>query len=463
MDTHILIIDDEESLRNSLGGILAHHGYIVSEAVDASAALSFLHRAKSKGSFPHLIFLDVRLPDRNGLELLEDIKALHANCPVLIITGYGSVPQSVEAMDKGAADYILKPINADELIVRTKKALKGLQLQEQMSYFSEELYANKTNEYVLGPNLAMRRIHESLQAISQSPATTVLVYGETGTGKELIARQLHQMSKRKSFPFVAINATALPTNLLESELFGHEEGAFTGAVNSKKGLFEVASNGSLFLDEIGDMDLAMQAKLLRALQERTIRKVGGTNELPIDVRLIAATNKDLGEAVKNGLFREDLYYRLNVVPIALPALRERKEDIEALVTHFVHSFNNEFGRQVQEISPKALKALKLYPWPGNIRELRNLIERALLLECTGHVLEYHHLRFDHPQKNELSFPSPLRKMQIQIGENITLEQVEKEHIQAVLAAHNGNKNQASQILGIDRSTLYNKLKKYESV
>jgi two-component system, NtrC family, response regulator AtoC len=451
---HILVVDDVDELRTSLKNVLTKLEYNVSEASDAAHVMALL-KESSRGKFvPDLILLDVRLPDVKGLEFLEQLKDLLPEVPIIVMTGYGTVSQSVEAMRKGASDYVLKPFNVDELILRIQKTLETVRLRDHVGYLAEQVEVERA--CVWGANEMMKKVRQRLEMVAKSPSTTVMICGETGTGKEVIARAVHHLSERRESPFVAINATALSTELLESELFGHEEGAFTGAIKSKKGLFEVATKGTLFLDEIGDMPTGMQAKLLRALEERSIRRVGGTTTIDVDIRLIVATNKDLEEKVKSGDFREDLFYRLNVVPIKLPSLRERKDDIESLAVHFINVFNAQFRRQVTKIAPRALQAMLTYSWPGNIRELRNMIERAMLLECDSGILKRDHLMFDGVVSRKTA-----GKKKIRIGEALPLEVIEREHIEGVLQAFGGNKNQAAHTLGIDRTTLYNKIRKYE--
>ncbi|SCA64365.1 Acetoacetate metabolism regulatory protein AtoC [Chlamydiales bacterium SCGC AB-751-O23] len=330
---------------------------------------------------------------------------------------------------------------------------------------------NWKEKFVFAKDSKMKKVFEDLKVIAASNALTVFVHGETGTGKELIAHEIHNFSNRIEQSFVEINITALPPELLESELFGHEAGAFTGAKEVKKGLFEVADKGTLFLDEIGDMDLSMQAKILRALQERKIRRVGGTKQIPVDIRLITATNKDLVKEVQNGSFRRDLFYRLNVVSLYLPPLRERGSDIEVLALHFIQHFNKQFGRHVSRISSEALDILLTYSWPGNIRELRNMLEHTLLLECKGETLGARDLKFsttahygehgdnlvevlqEKPEEKQINTES--------LAVEVPLWEVEKAHIRKILKFTQGNKNKAAKILQIDRTTLYNKLRKYD--
>ena len=482
MAKKILIVDDDLAICHSLRDLLASRGFSTKDVQDGASVLSLL-KSKKKQSFycPDVILLDVQLPDIDGIDLLETIKKKYPEIIVIIITAFGSVPQSVEAMQKGATDYVLKPFNIDEILVRVSKAFENSQVRQQLGYLSDKVYGNWEEKYVQGSNVKMKKIYRDLDNIAKSSSTTVVVYGETGTGKEVIANRIHFLSNRKNKPFVEVNATALTAELLESELFGHEAGSFTGASQTKKGLFEVADGGTLFLDEIGDMDLSMQTKLLRALQERKIRRVGGTKHIEVDIRVITATNKNLEEEVKKGKFREDLFYRLNVIPIFLPSLRERREDVKVLTEHFIKTFNLEFGKEVEEIDANALNFLTEYSWPGNIRELRNCIERAMLLECNGPTLMDQHLHFKQRSVGEVGggvravgigniSKSPYSDIDLDkekaegsfssIGQNISLESVEKEHIQKILESTNGKKNQAAQMLKIDRTTLYNKLKKY---
>lgn len=468
MKTKMLIVDDDPSICFSLKEIFLAKGYEVVDCETGQQALNRMKGGRSKKFLPDVVLLDVQLPDADGIELIDAFQEIHPDVCLLIITGYGNVAQSVEAMRKGAVDYVTKPFNVDELIMRVDRALEKEKLQERVGFLTKQSNGDWEAKYTTGANQDMAKIYDTLERIASSGSSTVFIHGETGTGKEVIARRVHTLSERSVKPFVAVNASALTSELLESELFGHEEGAFTGATQPKKGLFEVADGGTLFLDEIGDMDLVMQAKVLRAIQEKTIRRVGGTEDLEVDIRLITATNKDLAEAVKEGEFREDLYYRLMVVPIDLPPLRKRPEDIEPLVKHFLTVFNSEFRREISEVEPQALHALQSYAWPGNVRELRNLLERTILLECTGNTLKLEHILAADQRVGgqlrkggEASDPAtPAGSSEI-VGQAVPLEMVEKKHIEAVLVGTGGNKNKAAQILGIDRTTLYNKIKKFQ--
>lgn len=392
MTRQLLIVDDEENILFGLKKLFEGKGYEVLAAPDAMTALHWLKSKRGQRIEPDAMLLDVQLPDALGLDVLTEVKKLRPQMPVLMITGHGNVPEAVSALQAGASDYILKPFHIDEIYSRLQRAIANKRLVQVPAAAQEVVQ----EQWAMGPNPAMHALLDRLGKVAGSPATTVLIYGETGTGKELVARRLHTLSHRAARPFVEINAAALTKELLESELFGHEAGSFTGATKQKRGLFEAAHGGTLFLDEVGDMELGIQAKLLRALQERTIRRVGGLEQIDIDVRFIAATNKDLATEVKAGRFREDLFYRLNVVSLRVPALRERFDDLEPIVMHWLQRLNLELGRSVTRISPEALAWMKGHAWPGNIRELRNCLERALLLECSGESLEQEHLQFLQP-------------------------------------------------------------------
>jgi DNA-binding NtrC family response regulator len=472
MKHKMLIVDDDETICSSLKEVFTARGFDVVSVDTATRGLGLVSGRWGKQFRPDIVLLDVRLPDGDGMEVLTKLQELEPNLVTVMITGYGNVPQSVDAMKRGAADYVTKPFNVDELVVRVERSLDNEKLRERVGFLTKQSNGGDwESKYTQGANAAMAKIYKTIERIASGGSTTVFIHGETGTGKEVIARRVHTLSDRSTKPFVAINASALSPELLESELFGHEEGAFTGANAKKKGLFEVADGGTLFLDEIGDMDLLLQAKILRAIQDRTIRRVGGTEDIECDIRLITATNKDLEKAVQDGEFREDLYYRLMVVPIDLPPLRDRPEDIEPLLRHFLATFNTEFRREITEIEPAALQALQTYRWPGNVRELRNLLERTILLECDGNILKLEHIeRADQRigeklrvqgAEGERDLPATDKASEV-IGQAVPLEQVERQHIEAVLAGTGGNKNRAAQILGIDRTTLYNKLKKYKA-
>ncbi len=374
MSHRILIVDDEESLLEFLSLLFEEEGYEVATAASMGAAHEHLSAAAAD-----LVLCDILMPDGNGLELLREITAESPHPAVIMMTAYTSTKSAIEAMRSGAYDYISKPFDVEELKVMAEKALEKTELEEQNVYLRRELEGKYTFENIIGSSRKMQNVFSLVERVART-SSTVLIHGESGTGKELIARAVHFASPRSGGKFLSINCGALPENLLESELFGHVRGAFTGAFREKKGLFQEASQGTLFLDEIGEMTPAVQVKLLRALQERTVRRVGGNEEEPIDVRIIAATNQDLEERIAAGDFREDLYYRVNVIPVHLPPLRQRREDIPLLVEHFLKKFSEQMGvGEAKRISIEAMRQLEGYTWPGNVRELENVIERAVAL------------------------------------------------------------------------------------
>ena len=375
----ILIVDDESSLRETLGIIFTKEGFEARLAQNFTEGL-----ADALRSSPDVILCDIKMPDGNGLDLLRKVKAEHAHIPVIMITAHTSTEDAVEAMKVGAVDYIKKPFNNDELILIVRRALGEKTLQEENVYLKQELAARYTFANIIGKGSRMQEIFRTIERIGKV-SSTALITGESGTGKELIARAIHYTSVRKDRKFVSINCGALPETLLESELFGHERGAFTGAVKEKRGLFAEADGGTLFLDEISETTPTMQVKLLRAIQEKVIRKVGGNEEASVDVRIIAATNKDLSDLVAQGRFREDLFYRINVIPIALPPLRSRVEDIAPLTQHFIAKICRDQKIPEKKISTEAMRLLEAYPWPGNVRELENSLERTVALE-SGSVI-----------------------------------------------------------------------------
>jgi two-component system response regulator PilR (NtrC family) len=367
------VIDDEASLVELITLVLGEEGYEVTVAGSAAEGRRALEGAK-----PDLVLCDIMMPDGNGLDLLREVKESDPHVAVIMMTAYSSSQSAIEAMRAGAYDYLSKPFDVEELKVLVERALEKSELEVENVYLRKELESRYTFANIIGSSRSMQEIFRLIERVAQT-VSTVLVQGESGTGKELIARAIHFQGPRSGARFLSINCGALPENLLESELFGHERGAFTGAVREKKGLFQEAGGGTLFLDEIGEMTPSMQVKLLRALQERRVRKVGGTMEEPVDVRIIAATNQDLEEMVAAGTFREDLYYRINVIPIRLPALRQRREDIPLLADHFLAQYSEQLGVTPKKISVEAIRALEAHTWPGNVRELENVIERAVAL------------------------------------------------------------------------------------
>jgi DNA-binding NtrC family response regulator len=442
----ILIVEDEAKMRRLLELNLGEDGFDTRSAADAEAGLEMLQRDPAD-----LVITDLKLPGMGGLEFLHAVKRMNAALPVIVMTAFGTVETAVEAMKAGASDYVLKPFSLAEMRMVVHKELDVRRLREENRSLREEL--GKRYEY---PNIVARspKMQEVLATVERVAATnsTVLVGGESGVGKDLIAHLIHQRSRRASGPFIKINSTAIPENLLESELFGYEKGAFTGATTSKPGKFELADKGTLFLDEIGDVPPGTQVKLLRVLQERSFERLGGTRTLKVDVRLIAATNRDLRAALEEGTFREDLYYRLNVVPIDIPPLRDHKEDIPDLVNLFIERFARAAGKSIGGISPDALAALTAFHWPGNVRELENIIERGVALS-NGGVLQVSDIHLD---ASRTKAPGDSHAL---LPEGMTLEQWEDEMIREALRRANGNKSQAARLLGLSRNALRYRLSK----
>ena len=442
----ILIVEDEAKMRRLLELNLGEDGLTTFSAGDAETGLKLLRENSID-----LVLTDLKLPGINGLEFLQSIKHQNAALPVVVMTAFGSVETAVEAMKAGASDYVLKPFSLTEMRMVIHKELDVRTLREENRSLREALGKRYAHPNVVARSPKMQEVLAIVERVAPTNST-VLLGGESGVGKDLIARAIHEKSRRASGPFIKINSTAIPENLLESELFGFEKGAFTGAVASKPGKFELADKGTLFLDEIGDVPPATQVKLLRVLQEREFERLGGTRTVKVDVRLIAATNRDLREALEQGTFREDLYYRLNVVPIDIAPLRERKEDIPDLVNLFISHFDDESRKTVEGITPEAMQILVNYHWPGNVRELQNIIERACAL-AKGDVLEATDIHIDQrPAKSANGQPGFL-------PDGMTLEQWEDEMVQEALRRANGNKSQAARLLGLSRNALRYRLSK----
>lgn len=443
---NILIIDDEEAIRDSCSQVLEKEGYAVKGAEDGRTGLQFF-----KQELFHAVLLDLKLPGLGGMEILSTFHEDNPETPVIIITGYASLESAVEAMKKGAFDYLAKPFSPDALRVIIKKALKSRKILLENLYLRKELEAKSEFDMVVGKSKAMERVMDIIRRVSPTDST-VLISGESGTGKELIAREIHKHSPRKKGPFVAVDCGALVETLFESELFGHVKGSFTGAHETKHGRFEVAHGGTIFFDEISNISLNIQANLLRVIQEREVTRIGSSKPIKVDVRILAATNENLADAVRKGTFREDLFYRLSVVPVHLPPLRERKEDIALLVQHFLQKYNKRIKKNIASVSEPVIKALIEYDWPGNIRELENTIERAVVLSKGKEIkiedLVYHGIRGRSDLWSSL-------------GDEIkTLEDVEKQYIKLVLQHHKGKRSTMAEALGIDRKTLWAKIKKY---
>jgi len=442
MKTRILIVEDEEKLRRVLALHLEGLGYEVTTTASAEEALRLAGQA-------NLVLTDLRLPGMNGLDLLEALQRQNARLPVIVMTAYSSVETAVEAMKKGAADFLPKPFSLDHLATVVRKALEVQQLREENAQLREELGRRYRIENVIGTGPKMQEVLAAVMRVAPT-RTTVLLCGESGVGKDLIARVIHHHSPRAAQPFVKINCTTIPENLMESELFGYEKGAFTGASVSKPGKFELADRGTVFLDEIGDVPPAVQVKLLRVLQDREFERLGSNRTRQIDVRVIAATNADLRRALEEGNFREDLYYRLNVFPITIPPLRERREDIPLLAERFLHKFAAETGSRVEEISPEAMRKLVEYHWPGNVRELENVIERSLLY-ADGRVLLPEHIRLDYAPRRAVN--GTAGAVDGFLPEGMTLDEYEQHLIREALRRAGGNKSQAARLLGLTRNAL----------
>jgi DNA-binding NtrC family response regulator len=454
----ILLVDDEELLVKSCSRLLEQEGYQVVTAYRGRDALELARRHR-----PDIVLADLMLPDMDGMELLREVRQLDPQALVIMITGFATVDSSIEAIRAGAYDYIPKPFTATQLQILVGRAANQIRLARDNERLRGELRERYSLENIIGVSEAMQRVFALVLRVASTDAS-VFISGESGTGKELIARSIHQYSPRAEQPFVAVNCAAFPENLLESELFGHEKGAFTGALTQKRGLMEAASGGTFFLDEICEMDLELQAKLLRVLQERKIRRVGGEVEIPIDIRVIAATNRDPEEAVEEGVLRRDLYFRLNVVPIRVPPLRARREDIPFLAEHFLRRYAEKYGRDGAtplRLSPDAMRALMAHSWPGNVRELQNLMERIVSLAVPGQEIT----AADLPEKlSSLGTPaSPAVDIDQPFHEakEKAIEAFERAYLEALLARHGGNISEAARHAGIDRKTVHRMLKKYD--
>jgi len=446
----ILVVDDEESVRHMLRSFLSKEGYEVVTADNGEAALEVL----DKEPFD-VVLCDIRMPKLDGLGLLDGISERRLSPTVIMMSAYGSVDTAIEAMKRGAYDYINKPFKSDEVLLTLKKARERERLKQECEALRDEVQREYRFDNIIARSEGMQDVFSTVRKVAEYK-TTVLLYGESGTGKELIARALHYNSDRSGRSFVAVNCGAIAETLLESELFGHVKGAYTDAIRDKRGLFQEADGGTLFLDEIGEMPLALQVKLLRVIQEGEVRRVGDTRSISVDVRIVAATVKDLGEEVKNNAFREDLFYRLNVLPILLPPLRERQEDVPLLVDHFVEQCQERLGRPVARVSAAAMKVLMDYPWPGNVRELENAIEHGMIL-CEGDTLEVAGLpRKVRESKDRIRMA--LASDELSIKKMTRL--VEEELIRRALKATGGNRTRAAGLLEISHRALLYKLKDY---
>ncbi|HSF30935.1 MAG TPA: sigma-54 dependent transcriptional regulator [Candidatus Tectomicrobia bacterium] len=450
----ILIVEDEPDLRQVFVEILTSEGYDISTAGDGEVAMQML----SEHNYD-LSLIDLYLPKADGLQVLAHLQHVSSSTTAIVMTGHGSIESAVEAMKKGAADFITKPVAFEQLRIVVKKALEVRQLQQENRLLRHQLKTKYRFENLVGTSPGMQQVFQLIEKVADAEST-VLILGESGTGKELVARAIHFNSHRAEKPLVPVNCGAIPESLLESELFGHERGAFTGAARTRMGRFELANGGTIFLDEVGDMSPALQVKLLRVLQDQTFERVGGTKSVRVDVRIIAATNRNLEEAVARGEFREDLYYRLSVIPLNLPPLRERKDDIPLLLQYFMEQFNRMRDRKLQGFSPHALHLLVNYQWPGNVRELENLVDRVVVLKGQG-IIEPEDL----PEKMRTAWTPAGPVTTVEIPDagfclDVAVRGFERELISRALLKAEGVKNRAAQLLGIKRTTLIEKLKRH---
>lgn len=445
--TRILVVDDEAGMLESLQLLLEHWGYEVLMASDGIEGQKIV-----ESQDPDIVISDIVMPGTSGLELLRLLKSGNPSRPVILITAQGSVDMAVEAMKQGAQDFVTKPLDHPKLKATLEAAEKEIQLRRESRKLSSKLEKGSGFGDFIGTSRRMKEVYELLQSLAGTDAIA-LITGESGTGKELAARTVHELSSRSTGPFIAINASAIPETLIESELFGHEKGAFTGAAGVRPGCFELANRGTLMLDEIAEMPMSLQPKLLRVLEDGKVRRLGGRQEMSFDVRVLAATNQDPKKAVEDGRLREDLYYRLNVFTVTIPPLRERKEDLPLLVQHFIGEFNRKHNTRIQALRDGVMEMLKAYDWPGNVRELKNIIERAVIL-ARGEWIEGSHL------------PPYIQNPRADSGEKIflsvgtTVAEAEKELIMKTLAKSGNNKAEAARVLGLDVKTIRNKLKSY---
>lgn len=444
----VLVVDDEPLQREILKTILSGEGYETYVASSGEEALKVI-RAFS----PDVILTDLRMEGMDGIELIEKIKSVRYEPAIIMMTAFGTVASAVEAMKRGAFDYLTKPLDKDVVLLTVKRAIERVELLRKNQELQQALYDRFRVEGIIGHSRVMEDVINVIKKVSGSPVT-VLILGESGTGKELIARAIHYSSRRSTKPFTAINCAAIPESLLESELFGYEPGAFTGATSRKIGLFEATNGGTIFLDEVGDLPAITQSKILRVLQEKEIRRLGGREAIKVDVRIIAATNKDIEKEMRAGRFREDLYYRLKVITIALPPLRERKEDIVELVGHFIKRYNTEFGKRIKGMSDPAMKAIIEYHWPGNIRQLESVIERAVLM-CDSDTITLNDI------KSELRLPQQRGIFDIDIPDDgINFEDLEKELLKKAMNKANNVAAKAARLLGMSYKTFWYRWEKF---
>lgn len=452
MKSKVLIVDDEPSISRSLTRVLEDRGYLVRSAPTGSEGL-----AEAEAWRPQVILLDVKLPDADGLDLLPKIRRVESTAQVIVLTAYADTKIAVQAMKRGAVDFLRKPYDMDEVVLAVETARKASARDGYLAVYQRRERGRYAEEQLLGQCAAMRETLDLVRRVSRSDATSVLVLGESGTGKELVARAVHFESDRRRAPFMELNCSAMQETLLENELFGHERGAYTGATHLKRGLVELSDGGTLFLDEIGDLPASTQAKLLRFIEHRTFKRVGGNVDINVDIRIVAATNVNLEAAVRNGTFREDLFWRLQVVRVELPPLRERDEDVNLLAEHFLQTFALKFRKGFRKLSPEVQDLFLGYRWPGNVRELRNLIERIVLLE-DGEELEPRHLPSEFLGRTRGAARGD-EEPAAESDAMRTLQDVEEEHILRVLSHCKGNKSHAARVLGLSRQGLLDRLKR----
>lgn len=448
----ILIVDDEDGMRRLLGRVLTREGYETSTVGSGAEALRLVANERFD-----LVVTDIKMPEMDGLQLLEELKEYEPSLPIIVMTAYGTIENAVQALRFGAYDYIAKPFETDEIKLTVAKALERERLLAENRYLHAELEGRYDFSGIIGGSPAMEQVYEMASSVAASNAN-VLITGESGTGKELMARSIHYSSPRKEKPFVVLNCSALSESVLESELFGHEKGAFTGALDMRKGRFERADQGTLFIDEVAEMSMTAQVKLLRVIQEHEFERVGGNKTISVNVRIVAATNKKLEEQVKDGHFREDLYYRLNVVNLNIPPLRSRREDVEPLSRHFLKKYTAETGKKITDLSPRALSCLLAHDWPGNVRELQNAIERAVVLS-KGSVLTPRDFPQNMQGDDQICLQVPEK------GGSLTeiLEDLERQLIIQTLQREDGSQTRAAETLGIKRTTLRYKMEKYRMI
>ncbi|MEE9170811.1 MAG: sigma-54 dependent transcriptional regulator [bacterium] len=450
MEPNLLIIEDNEDLGLSIAEVMRKKGFCVNTVFTGEEGSDFV-----KHNLVDLALLDIRLPGKDGLEILGELKEHDPDIIVIMMTAFAEIEPAIIAMKKGAFDYLVKPFELDELRIVVQKAMETQNLRREVARLRWQQRADPPGAEIFGSSIGIKGVREFINIVSQTPRTSVLIQGESGTGKELVANAIHYLSSRKDKPLIKINCGAIPENLLESEMFGHEKGAFTDASITKKGLFEMAHTGTFFLDEISCLEPSLQPKLLRILETQTFRRVGGTHDINVDVRVVAATNQNLQECVRAGTFRDDLYYRLKVMDVEIPPLRDRREDILPLAKIFLDQNNREFNKEIRGMTEDAEKVLIHYNWPGNVREVKNVIERAVILSRESFISAEHL-----PQElNDQSAKTPV-KIGETLSSDMSLNEMEKRHILFVLNENNNNKSQTARILGISRSTLREKLRQY---